>query len=201
MIDRWALQILRNPLNRGATLLKDTGVSADQVSVAAFCVGMSAVLAIYMHLYWFALLAILLNRLGDRLDGALARLTQVTDAGGYLDIVLDFIFYSAVVLGFGLAAPLVNGLPAAVLLFSFVGTGGSFLAFAVMAERRGIENRMYPNKGMYYLGGLTEGAETAVFLCLFCIFPESFPLLAYCFAGLCFITVITRVAGGYLILR
>ncbi len=201
MFDRWALKLARNPLNCGASYLKDAGYTPDQVSVASFCVGLSAVVALYLHLYWLALIVILVNRIGDGLDGALARMTQETDAGGFLDIVLDFVFYSAVVLGFGLAAPVDNGLAAAVLLFTFVGTGGSFLAFAVMAERRGIKRLVYKNKGIYYLGGLTEGSETVLFFILVCIFPDFFPIIAYCFAALCLITLITRVVGGYSTLR
>jgi len=201
MFDSFALNLARNPLNRGASYLKNAGYTPDQVTVASFCVGLSTVVALYLHLYWLALIFIVVNRIGDGLDGALARMTQVTDAGGFLDIVLDFVFYSAVVLGFGLAAPVDNGLAAAVLLFTFVGTGGSFLAFAVMAERRGMKSLVYKRKGFYYLGGLTEGGETVLFFFLCCIFPDFFPVLAYCFAALCLITLITRVVGGYTTLR
>jgi len=201
MFDRLTLRLLRKPLDRGAVLLKAAGYRPDQVTVASFCIGLFAVIVLYLQLYWLALLVIVLNRLGDGLDGALARITEVSDGGGYLDIVLDFIFYSAVVLGFALADPLENALPAAVLLFTFTGTGGSFLAFAVMAERQGLQSEVYPAKGMYYLTGLAEGTETILFFCLFCIFPEYFPELAYCFAALCLITVTSRVITGYTTLR
>lgn len=197
MLDRWTLKVVSKPLTRLATLAKDRGYNADQVSVAGFCVGMMVVPALYLHLYWLALICIVVNRIGDGVDGCLARMTEVTDAGGYLDIVLDFIFYSAVVLGFALAVPEVNGLPAAALIFTFVGTGSSFLGFAIMAERRGIDNIVYKHKGFYYLEGLVEGTETIAFLLLFCLFPVHFPVLAYSLAGLCVVTVITRVVGGY----
>tara|TARA_R100001039_G_scaffold38938_2_gene42625 strand:- start:11057 stop:11308 length:252 start_codon:yes stop_codon:yes gene_type:complete len=58
-----------------------------------------------------------------------------SDAGGFLDITLDFIFYQAVVFAFGLADP-ANLSWALLLMLSFVGTGISFLAFAVMAASR-----------------------------------------------------------------
>lgn len=181
--------------------LRSLGCSPDQVSCAAFAIGMVALPALYLHMYRLALVCIVLNRIGDGLDGALARLTKTSDAGGFLDIVLDFIFYSSVVLGFALAAPETNGLAAAILLFSFVGTGSSFLAFAIMAERRGIENIAHLRKGIYYLAGLAEGTETVIFLMLFCIFPGHFPLLATLFAAICLLTTVTRVIGGYLALR
>ena len=201
MLDRWTTQPLKKPLTHMARRLQSLGCSPDQVSCAAFAVGMVALPALYLHMYRLALVCIVLNRVGDGLDGALARLTKPSDAGGFLDIVLDFIFYSSVVLGFALASPETNGLAAAILLFSFVGTGSSFLAFAIMAERRGIENIAHLRKGIYYLAGLAEGTETVIFLMLFCIFPDHFPLLAAFFAAICLLTTVTRVIGGYLALR
>lgn len=201
MLDRWTIQLVRKPLDLVAARLKVYGCNPDQVSFTAFLIGLLAMPSIYLHLYWLALICILLNRFGDGLDGALARMTKATDAGGFLDIVLDFIFYSSVVLGFALADPGANGLAAAVLLFTFVGTGSTFLAFAVMAERRGITNIVYPQKGIYYLTGLAEGTETIFFLILFCVFPNYFPLLASVFAAICLVTMLTRTIGGYLALR
>ena len=69
--------------------------------------------------------------------------TGITDCGGFLDITLDFIFYAAVVLGFALADP-ANAWPPPPLLFAFMGTGSSFLAFAIMAGKRGIQARLPP---------------------------------------------------------
>ena len=201
MLDRWTLRLFRTPLNRVAVRLKRAGCSADQISFVAFAIGMAALPAISLHFYRSALLCIVINRIGDGLDGALARMTKATDAGGFLDIVLDFIFYSSVVLGFAIADPQQNGLSASLLLFTFVGTGSSFLAFAIMAERRGIANIAYPQKGIYYLTGLAEGSETFIFFVLSCIFPSHFPLLATVFAGICLITILTRVVGGYLALK
>ena len=181
--------------------LHSFGCSADQISFIAFGVGMGVLPALYLHVYWLALLCIVFNRIGDGLDGALARMTKTTDAGGFLDIVLDFIFYSSVVVGFALADPGTNGLAAVFLLFSFVGTGSSFLAFAIMAERRGLESIVYPRKGIYYLTGLAEGTETVFFFLIFCIFPGHFAQLASIFAIICLVTTVTRVVGGYLALR
>ncbi len=201
MLDRWTLRLFRTPLGRIAARLKRFGCSADQISVVAFGIGMGALPALSLHLYGTALLCIVLNRIGDGLDGALARMTETTDAGGFLDIVLDFIFYSSVVLGFAVADPQHNALAASLLLVAFVGTGSSFLAFAILAERRGLTNIAYPQKGIYYLTGLAEGTETLLFFVLCCIFPSHFPLLATGFAGICLITALTRVIGGYLALR
>lgn len=52
----------------------------------------------------------------------------MTDAGGFLDISLDFLFYALVPFGFILADPTHNALAGGWLLFAFIGTGSSFLA-------------------------------------------------------------------------
>jgi len=201
VLDRWALQLVKQPLNAGAVILTRHRISADFVTVAGFVVGLFALPALFMKLYWAALVCILINRLADGLDGEIARIQGPTDGGGFLDITLDFIFYSSVVFGFALADPVRNGLAATALLFAFVGTGSSFLAFAIMAEKRGLTNFKYPNKGFFYLAGLAEGTETLLFLVFFCLFPQFFTELAYAFAVICMITVVTRVSGGYLALR
>ena len=201
MLDRYVLPILTPPLYRVARRLDALGVSSDQITFGGFAIGMMALPALAWEYYGLALLCIALNRLADGLDGIVARMNQTTDAGAYLDIVLDFIFYSGIVCGFAWADPVANALPAATLIFAFMGTGSSFLAFAIMAERRRIRSMAYPRKGFYYLGGLTEGFETIAVFVAFCLFPAWFPALAYCFAALCFITTITRVIGGYYTLR
>ena len=125
----------------------------------------------------------------------------MTDLGGFLDIVLDFIFYSGIVFGFALADPARNALPAAFLIMAFVGTGSSFLAYAVMAAKQRLATSERGPKSLYYLGGLTEGTETIFVFVLFCLFPDSFPLLAVGFGALCWLTTASRVATAWRTLR
>ncbi|MBT4289244.1 MAG: CDP-alcohol phosphatidyltransferase family protein [Deltaproteobacteria bacterium] len=201
MLDKWAIQIINPTLVKVADIFKKVGIPPDQISIVGFFLGLMAVPALWYQNYWIALTVIVINRIMDGLDGALARLGKPTDAGGFLDITLDFIFYSATVLGFGLANPGQNGIAAATLIFSFMGTGSSFLAFAVMAAKQNIKSIHYPQKSLYYLGGLTEGTETIAVFVLCCIFPEYFPELAYGFAILCGTTTILRIFAGYRTLK
>lgn len=201
MIDPKITPLIRRLLHPPAHLLVKLGVSADAVTLAGFVVGLLAVPALAFEHYTLALTFILLNRLADGLDGAVARLTQLTDAGGYIDIVLDFIFYSAVVFGFLLAAPEQNAIAAGLLLVTFMGTGSTFLAFASVASKRGIINPLYPNKSLHYMGGLTEGFETIMVFIAFCLWPQHFAVLAYVFAAACWLTAITRLVAGYRTLK
>lgn len=200
MIDSYIMPLTRKLLRGPAAALVKLGVSANQVTVGGFIIGMLALPALALQWYGVALVLILVNRLSDGLDGAVARQTTMTDAGGFLDIVLDFIFYNAVVVGFYLADPGQNALAAVVLLFSFAGTGSSFLAFASIAAKHGLSNVRYPNKSLHYMGGLTEGFETIVAFVLFCLWPQHFVVLAYLFSAACWITTLTRVRLGYLTL-
>ncbi|MGY2463278.1 CDP-alcohol phosphatidyltransferase family protein [Vreelandella sulfidaeris] len=202
MLDRFTMPLTHRPLQRLATPLHQQHITPDQVTFTAFLIGITALPLLAYEQYGWALLAIVLNRLGDGVDGALARLSgHSSDAGGFLDIGLDFVFYAAVVLGFALANPAQNALVAALLLFAFIGTGTSFLAFAIAAKQQAIERPHFPNKAFYYLEGLTEGTETVAALVMFCLFPAYFPTLATLFAIACLITTATRLWGGYWTLR
>lgn len=194
MLDRHILLLLKKPFRTIAKQLVAVHVSANTVTLTGFVIGMTSIGCLWQEWYFAALVLILINRIFDGIDGEVARLAKPTDDGAYLDIVLDFIFYAGVVLGFALGNPVTNGWPAALLLFGFMGTGSSFLAFAIMAERRGISSLHYPSKGFYYLGGLTEATETIIFFVLCCLLPDYFPTLAIVFSCLCFVTTVTRVS-------
>ena len=83
---------MQPPLRIVAQRLAKTRLSPDLATVIGLCIGMGAVPALLYRLYWVALVCILLNRIIDGLDGILARMGNPTDAGGFLDIALDFIF-------------------------------------------------------------------------------------------------------------
>ncbi len=197
MLDRYSLRLIRPGLLRLARLLARSGVRADQVTIASFLTGLLGAASVAGQHFLLGLLLILLSRLGDGIDGSLARINGGTDRGAFLDISLDFIFYSAAVFGFALAEPAENSLAAAFLIFSFVSTGSTFLAYAIMAERRAVNGTRLPGKGFYYLGGLAEGTETIAFFVLACLLPSYFPLLAWIFGTLCMISAAARIMYGY----
>lgn len=195
MLDASMRRIIDPPLDRVGRHLAATGISANAVTIVGFAIGLLAIPLLAAQWYGPALAAILLNRLADGLDGAVARHTRLTDFGGYLDIVCDFIVYAGVAFGFALARP-ENAVPAAFLILSFVGTGTTFLAFAVLAAKRGLSSEARGRKSLYYLGGLTEGTETIAFFTAFCLFPSAFPALAYIFGALCWLTTAARIAAA-----
>lgn len=201
MLDRLALKLVKPAAEAAAARLGARGISADQVTLAGFGFGLLAALMIAAGQPQAALVPLLVNRAFDGIDGALARMTGATERGAFLDISLDFVFYAAIPLGFAVAAPEANGLAAAVLLAAFTTTGTSFLAFAVMAEKRGLKSTAYPSKSFYYLGGLTEGTETILCFAAMCLWPQHFAVFAYGYAALCALTAATRLFAGWKMFR
>ena len=197
MLDRAATALIKPAVNRLASLFVRAGLSANQMTLIGFFIGMIATIFIATQAHMAGAATILLSRLCDALDGAMARQTQPTDAGGFLDIALDFLFYAAIPLAFAIAQPPTNALAAAVLLAAFIGTGSSFLAFAVMATKRGLTSLDYPNKSFYFLGGLTEATETLVCFVAMCVWPQHFSTIAYVFAALCAATIVMRICWGW----
>ncbi len=197
MLDRYAIALLRPPLTATARVLVRAGLGANTITLLGFGIGIFAAILIAGGAYSMGAVALLASRLCDGLDGAVARQTQATDAGGFLDITLDFLFYASIPLAFAVAQPAANALSAAVLLAAFMGTGSSFLAFAVLAAKRGLQDLATPGKSFYFLGGLTEATETLAFFVAMCLWPAHFATLAYAFAALCGITIVTRIWWGW----
>jgi phosphatidylglycerophosphate synthase len=197
MFDRHILALTKKPVDAVALRLHNAGLTANQISIGGFMLGMLAALLISVGAIDWAIVPLLLNRLCDGLDGAVARLEAPSDRGAFIDITLDFMFYAAVPLAFAFCDPSRNALAAAVLLASFIGTGVSFLAFAIMAEKRGEKSTAFPSKAFYYLGGLTEGFETVLCFVLMCLWPQQFAIFAYVYAVMCLITTATRFAAGW----
>jgi len=193
MLDARLRPLIDPPLNRAGRMLAEAGVSADMLTFGGLALGLAGAGAIAIGEIGLGLTLIILNRLSDGLDGAVARVRGTTDLGGYFDIVADFAFYVSVPLGFGLMAQ-ENTLPALVLVASFVLTGVSFLAFAVIAANRCEETQAHGRKSFFYSTGLAEGTETIAVFVAMCLFPAWFGWLAYGYAVLCVLTVLQRSA-------
>ena len=194
MIDGQVRRLLELPLAHAGRLLANSGIGADDITLIAFCFGLAGAAAIATGHFVLALLLLAANRIGDGLDGAVARATRLTDRGAFLDITLDFVIYASVPLAFAWWNEAANALPAAFLLASFLANGSAFLAFSTLAEKRGLNPRaLQAGRSIYYLAGLMEGFETIVFMAAVCIVPTAFPLLATIFAILCLVSAASRV--------
>lgn len=195
MIDRSLAILIKPCVDCVSRALIRIGLQADVITIIGFFIGLASAGLIASHHYLTGLTLLLVSRALDALDGAVARLTKPTDRGGFLDITLDFIFYASIPLAFAIANPAVNALAAATLLFAFMGTASSFLAYASIAAKHG--SPPTPSKAIRYLGGLTEAFETLLCFALMCLMPNHFATLAYGFSTMCIITSMTRIYAGW----
>lgn len=193
MFDARIRRIIDPPVNRIGRALAARGIGANAVTLTGFALGLLSAGMIAFGLPHLALIPLLLSRIADGLDGAVARASEKTDFGGFLDITCDFIFYGAVPLGFVLMNPAANGAAGAFLLASFYANGSAFLAYAILAEKRNMETEAQGVKSLYYVNGLLEGAETILLFVLFCLLPFWFAPMAWGFGALCFISAGARI--------
>lgn len=180
-------------LNAIARLFVRVGFSADMVTTLGLVIGLLAAGAIVFKLYWLGLILLLVSRICDGVDGAVARINGKSDFGGYIDIVFDFIFYGVIPLAFIIADPANNAVAGGVLIFAFYANGASFLAFAIMAEKHGLSTDQRGEKSIFFTTGLAEATETIAVFVAFCLFPTYFALIAYLFAIVCFYTTVVRI--------
>lgn len=198
MFDARIRPIIDPPLNQMGRALASIGLSPDAVTLVGFVLGMGAAVSIAFGEILLGLILILLNRFADGLDGAIARASLKTDRGGYLDIVLDFVFYGSIPFAFAILNPEQNALPAAALLLSFYANGSAFLAYAIMAEKRQVTTTSQGVKSLYYVAGIAEGTETIALFVVMCLWPAGFPVLAWGFAAICIVSAAARIAGASL---
>lgn len=174
-------------------MLAGWGISADHVTIAGLLIGVFAGAAIIWEQFIAAVVLILASRALDGLDGAVARATAPSDFGGFLDIVLDFAFYGLIPLAFIIQDPQQNGIAGGLLLLSFYVNGASFLAFATIAQKRGLSTEARGVKSFYFTTGLAEASETLLVFLAFCLLPGYFAWIAIFFAILCFYTALSRI--------
>lgn len=199
MLDATMRRLIDPPLNAAAGII-GTKISANSITIGGFLLGLGAAYAVIEGQFTAALILLLLNRLADGLDGAVARQTKATDLGAYLDIVSDFVLWAILPLAF-LFHNMNNAFAVAVLLSSFSMSMTVFLAYAIQAERRGTVSDAQGKKGFYYLAGLAEGTETILFFIAGMAYPHSFAPLALLFAAFVFLSVIGRLIVSFQSLR
>ncbi len=200
MFDRQIQKFTQKPLAAIAKIfLKLT--KPNHMTILGFIFGILMCILVFFKFYLSALLFLILNRLCDGLDGAMARLTIPSPLGGYLDIVFDFTIYSGFVLAFGLSNSNYTMI-SMVLLFLYIGTGTTFLARAALQTQldkipQSSELNQELPKSFYFSSGLIEGTETIIFMILCLLLPNYYIFISIIFGILCLITFISRVIVCY----
>ncbi|KAK3604212.1 hypothetical protein CHS0354_002020 [Potamilus streckersoni] len=201
MLDISARKLVDPILDKIAVVCIRLKITANAVTLIGFGFGVLACVAVSQGMLIPALVLMSVNRILDGLDGMIARRTVSGQLGGFLDIVCDFLFYSGYVFAFAVYRP-EFALWAALLIYSFVATGATFLTYALFLEKNKHSITADPHKkSFFYIGGLAEGTETIAVFAAFTIFADYFPQISAIFAGICWVTALTRIYEGYKLLK
>lgn len=189
------------PVSRpAAEWLIRCGVTANQVTIAAFVLGVTAAVLVASGFPRTALAVWLTSRLADGLDGAVARAAGTSSAfGGFLDITLDMAAYVAMVIGFAVAHP-ASSQAWLWILAGYVLVIATTLALsdAAGAAARRVSGT---NRTFQFTPGLAEAGETNVMYALWTVFPEHVPWLAWVWAAALLVTSAQRVYVASRVLR
>jgi phosphatidylglycerophosphate synthase len=145
-------------------------VKPDHVTVLAFLLGVGAAALVANGRVYLGILLWLISRIGDGMDGALARESgRSTAFGGYLDITLDMAAYAAMVLGFAALHPAL-GMRWALVLVGYMLVITTTLA---LSDAAGVAGRQVSgtDRTFQFTPGFTEAGETNVMYLLWVLFP------------------------------
>ena len=180
---RWAA-----PIAEGLVAL---GVTANQVTWAAFALSIPAAWFVATGAGWAGLALWLTSRLLDGLDGLVARTGKSASSyGGYLDITLDMAAYSAMAVGFGVAYA-DHALLFHLILMGYVLCGTTVLALSSILEH---EKAQLPDndRTLQLTPGFAEAGETTIAYALFTMFPPQIEWLAWLWIAVLAATVVQR---------
>ena len=180
-----------------------TVAPADAVTGVALAVTLASAALAWADRPSLALVAWLLGRLLDGMDGPIARHRgEASDWGGYLDIVADTVGYAAVPIGVALGIDRTSGwVTVAVLLGTFFVNTISWAFLAAVLEKRGAGASATGEMTTVTMPpALVEGTETIVLFSLFVALPALAPLIFALMAAMVSVNVLQRLrwAHGHL---
>lgn len=209
MIDGPVRRLIARPLHRIVTVIDVSWITPDRLTVVGLVAGVGSAVLAAGQWWLLALVGWILSRVFDGLDGALARvrretapLERISEAGGFLDIVADFVTYGTTVIGVALGVTWEFGAPwwpFMLVLLSYYINGAAFLAFSSIAERAG--RRIDDGRSLSFLGRIAEGTETVFVHSLWLIVPMIAWQIAVVWAAFVSVSAAHRVFVGYRLLR
>jgi len=191
MLDTAVRRRITPLLDRAAAVASDRGLAPGAVTALGLAVGIGACVAAGFALWPLALVLWLLNRALDGLDGAIARRHGPTDLGGMLDFVADFVVYGGFVVGVAVAVPDAR-VACCALLAAYLLNNVALLSFASLIEKRRLT--LGDERSLRFTPALTEGTETILAYCAFCLVPRHADVVAWVFCAMVMVSVAQRIA-------
>jgi phosphatidylglycerophosphate synthase len=199
VIDESFRQWLARRWGAPAVALHRAGITANQVTVVAAVLGVTAAALVAVKFTSFGIALWLVSRLLDGYDGMIARLTPGDASfGGYLDITLDMLAYSAMAIGFAVA------MPADIVLWMVVLAGyvlaiTSTLALSSLAEKA--DRQLGGDRSIQFTRGLAEGGETTIVYVVIALAPSVSRYVLVVWIAMLAITVVQRTTLARRLLR
>lgn len=176
------------------------GITPNHITVGTFVVAAAAATFIALDWRWVGLALWLVSRIGDGLDGVLARhIGHPTAFGGYLDITLDMAAYAAMVIGFASAHPELT-LPWLAVLAGYVVVITTTLGLSDAARASGLP-MTGTDRTFQFTPALTEAGETTVMYLLWVVFPAQLHWLVWLWIIALGVTCIQRTVLAARLLR
>jgi len=176
------------------------GIGPNHVSLAAFILGVAAAALVARGQAYAGLVVWGISRLGDGLDGALARETgRGTPFGGYLDITLDMGAYAAMVVGFAVRHPEL-ALAWTMVLAGYVLVITTTLALSDAAGALGRRVSL-TDRTFQFTPGIAEAGETNIMYALWVLLPSAIGWLVWIWVAALVATCLQRTHLAWRVLR
>jgi phosphatidylglycerophosphate synthase len=181
-------------------LLARSGVTPTHVTLIAFLLGIAAAACVARGWTIVGLGAWLTSRIGDALDGVLARETgRSTAFGGYLDITLDMAAYAAMAVAFAMLHP-AAGVAWVLVLAGYVLVITTTLALSDAAGTLGRQVSA-TDRTFQFTAGFAEAGETNTMYILWVLFPAHIGWLVWLWVAMLFATAAQRTLLARKLLR
>jgi len=199
MLDDPVRAILPKVVGGLARRLGRAGVTPNMMSAASWLVAIGAAVLVARGYPILGVLVWLLSRLGDGLDGLIARQSGSASAfGGYLDITLDMAAYAVMVIGFAVAHPNL-GLAWSAILVSYILSITSTLALSNAASATGRQVSR-TDRTFQFTSSLAEAGDTSIMYVAWAVFPQWMEPLAWTWCAVVLVSVVQRSWLAYRVL-
>lgn len=161
--------------------------SAKKLTMLAGCFGVLAGVCIALDFPWLAFCLLMLSGLFDSVDGSFARITHTQSNGGAaLDIIMDRVVESAIILGLYAYSPTFRGWLCLGIFIANLLCITSFLIAGIFAANDS-------HKSFHYSHGLIERAEAFFFFAAMILWPGAFSVLSSVYILLVLFTAFYRL--------
>ncbi len=182
-----------------AEFLNKKHISANMLTSLGLGFAILGLNFLAMENYFLAFLCLVLNRLCDVLDGAVARFSHISAFGIFFDIFADYAAAALLIWGFILGNEAQNAAAGAFYLVGLNLSGVALLALSAISKQDYEALNKTPFK--VCLWGAVQNADIFTALTLMCLLPFWFMPIAIFFGLLLFGKTLLILSGAYWTLK